>query len=716
MKKLIFVMFIAVFLPAFVVSIYGESADITKLISVLESGNPQQKIGATKELEKMGHEAKPAIPALIKALKSRDVSLRLSAEDALISIGKDAAAQIAKLDSREFIEIPALNLILEQIGEAAVPVIIEELKQAESFEKRMHLLITLGLMEKKATSALPALEEMEKREKSFETKILLQLIIAQIKRGKEGLEEIKKKNKWEADTLAEEEARLIKEAEELVKEATKIELTINSPELDTLLEMFGDDADEAISAMSQLLDKEDPDMRNVAIAGMCRIGEKNTQNKIKVIPYLKKSLKDESSLARTISAAMLVKFGEKEEAMPVLINALVHSKEDTEVMFALGGLIEGEAIVKDREALAALEKMLTQNTNINIVGAAALILAGSGDEAAIDVTISRLVEMLKSHELNERLVGVAILLRMGPKAKPAAAALKDAQRRETDSDTKSIMKIAIMAIGKTEDDIDSILAELKSTDRLIVFSAFSKLGELDSAGKRKALPSLLQMLRTADEGMKDSLIYAICRFGSDAEDAFSILIKLLEESIKENNTDCQFMIAGVLGEIGNAEAAPVLLKLLSSEDRRVSNSAQLSLINLGPKAKAIIPGLVEMAKNPELSRDALSVLRDVGLLETEEQANTLAELLESDSEEIAVDAWLALTEAGKKLAVPAFMQKLNSPKKLAQLLAAGGLGEIGKGDSRVVPALKSALEKEKDERVIQEINSALEKLAGKTAE
>ena len=61
MKKLIFVMFIAVFLPAFVVSIYGESADITKLISVLESGNPQQKIGATKELEKMGHEAKPVI-------------------------------------------------------------------------------------------------------------------------------------------------------------------------------------------------------------------------------------------------------------------------------------------------------------------------------------------------------------------------------------------------------------------------------------------------------------------------------------------------------------------------------------------------------------------------------------------------------------------------------------------------------------------------------
>ena len=134
------------------------------------------------------------------------------------------------------------------------------------------------------------------------------------------------------------------------------------------------------------------------------------------------------------------------------------------------------------------------------------------------------------------------------------------------------------------------------------------------------------------------------------------------------------------------------------------------------KAKAIIPGLVEMAKNPELSRDALSVLRDVGLLETEEQANTLAELLESESEEIAVDAWLALTEAGKKVAVPAFIQKLNSPKKLAQLLAAGGLGETGKGDSRVVPALKSALEKEKDERVIQEINSALEKLAGKTAE
>lgn len=710
MKKSIFVMFIVAFLSTCAVSICGESADINKLISALESGSLEHSREAARELEKIGPEAKPAIPALLKALKSRDVSLRLSAEKALVSIGKDAAVQIVKLDSHEFIENVTLVSVLKEIGEIAVPIIIKEIKETESSEKRMHLLLALGLMGEKATSALPVIEEMEKREKNFETKTLLQLTIAQIKYGVKGIKDFLEKTEKEADVLAGEEARLTKDAEELAKEIVKPKLTIDSPALDILMKELGDDTDKAISQLAYMIDKGDLGLRALSILGICKIGEKSIQNKTKVIPYLKKNLEDESSLICTISAAMLVKLGEKEEATPVLINTLIHSKQDKEIMFALGSLAEGEIIVKDREALTALEKMLSHK-NMDVVLSAALVLINSGDADVIDIVIPALVEMLKSHESTERLAGAGMLWRMGARAKPAAIALKDAQRRETDLDVKSIMNLAIMAIGKTEDDIDSILADLKSTDKLIIFSAFSKLEKLDSAEKRKALPSLLQMIRTtADESMKDSLIYAICKFGSEAEYAFPALTKLLEESIKENNKERQFMIAGVLC---NAEAAPILLKLLSSEDRRVSNSAQLSLQNLGPKAKAIIPELIEMAKNPKLSHDALSALRYIGL-ETEEQANTLAELLESDSEEIAFDAWFAL-EIGKKVAVSAFIKKLNSPKQLARLLAVGGLGEIGEGDSRVVPALKSALEKEKDERVIQEINSSLEKLA-KTAE
>jgi HEAT repeat protein len=268
----------------------------------------------------------------------------------------------------------------------------------------------------------------------------------------------------------------------------------------------------------------------------------------------------------------------------------------------------------------------------------------------------------------------------------------------------------ISSTGDLDSELKTILVHLKNPNKTIRLGAFIELEKLNSEKKRKILPLLIKMIETADEDMKDKLIFAICDFGKDAKEAFVPLLQLLRESINENKTDRQFMIINVMADIGRPEATPVMAELLRSKDHKVSNAVIVTLKKLGPNARPAIPKLIEIAKSPDLCEDVLLILPKIGLLETEAQAASIVDLLESDN--CDGFAMFTLIEIGKTLAIPALVEKLSSPKKTTRLYAVRTLGEIGRasGDLRVLPALRSALLQEHDERVIMEIKLYIIKL------
>lgn len=76
---------------------------IPELITMLESGEPDEKLGACVALRKFGQGTSAAVPVLRKALKSDDMWLRIQAAEALAALGpagREAIPDLLKLASR----------------------------------------------------------------------------------------------------------------------------------------------------------------------------------------------------------------------------------------------------------------------------------------------------------------------------------------------------------------------------------------------------------------------------------------------------------------------------------------------------------------------------------------------------------------------------------------------------------------------------------------
>ena len=76
----------------------------------LESRDPDDRIGACMALEKMGPVARPAIPALRRALRDEEVTVRILAASTLGGLGPDAATAVPDLvaalqDNNEYVRV-----------------------------------------------------------------------------------------------------------------------------------------------------------------------------------------------------------------------------------------------------------------------------------------------------------------------------------------------------------------------------------------------------------------------------------------------------------------------------------------------------------------------------------------------------------------------------------------------------------------------------------
>jgi len=102
---------------------------VSGLVEKLKTGDRNVRIEAAKELAKMGPAAKDAVPALVAALKEEDPERSLHIE---------------------------VSNALEKIGAAAVPALIEALKDREAYTRRRAAMI-LGEIGPPAKDAVPAL-------------------------------------------------------------------------------------------------------------------------------------------------------------------------------------------------------------------------------------------------------------------------------------------------------------------------------------------------------------------------------------------------------------------------------------------------------------------------------------------------------------------------------------------------------------------------------
>jgi HEAT repeat protein len=142
---------------------------VPELIEMLESSDKFVRREAAYQLSRLGPQAKEAVPALVKALNDPEQQVWFGSVTALSLIGPDAKEAIPALiqglsfgrtqgwrrsSSRQIWYRSAFAL--GNIGPEAIPPLIEALSHKEE-SIRSGAALALGFMDKKATSAIPAL-------------------------------------------------------------------------------------------------------------------------------------------------------------------------------------------------------------------------------------------------------------------------------------------------------------------------------------------------------------------------------------------------------------------------------------------------------------------------------------------------------------------------------------------------------------------------------
>ena len=166
-------------------------ADVEKLATQLTASDRDARRDAGLQLEKLGPAAKPALPALMKAIDDPDKQVWGNALGAIAAIGPDAAAAIPQLmdalDSRKGSDyrqrdkgqkLMRAAYALACIGDAARPALIEALK-ANDTGLRLGAAKALGGTGPRSCDAIPALIEnlghsdQELRDEVIETLALI---------------------------------------------------------------------------------------------------------------------------------------------------------------------------------------------------------------------------------------------------------------------------------------------------------------------------------------------------------------------------------------------------------------------------------------------------------------------------------------------------------------------------------------------------------------
>jgi HEAT repeat protein len=156
---------------ALALGVSAGAADIGKFVEQLSANDREQRREAGYQLTLLGAGAKPALPALIKALDDADRQVWAYAVTAIANLGPEAKDAVPKLlegldsqKSRGFRPRDKAQTLfrsafaLTQIGDAAKPELIASLK-AEDTSLRLGAAKALGGMGPKAADAVPALIE-----------------------------------------------------------------------------------------------------------------------------------------------------------------------------------------------------------------------------------------------------------------------------------------------------------------------------------------------------------------------------------------------------------------------------------------------------------------------------------------------------------------------------------------------------------------------------
>jgi HEAT repeat protein len=299
------------------------------------------------------------------------------------------------------------------------------------------------------------------------------------------------------------------------------------------------------------------------------------------------------------------------------------------------------------------------------------------DPGQAEKVVPLLVTDLKAPDEKLARDAVPALARLGPVARPAAAALA-ASLRERRLDGAEALALRAIGAGAAE-TLGSLLKDTNVDLRRLAVIVLAQLGP----AARDAVPSLIGALTDADSGVRAGAAHAIKEIGAGAGSAVPALVANLQVYQAEVRRSATL----ALGHIGPAArpACPLLLECLLDPDEEVRYAAALSLGRIDPHYTEAAPALRDALRDasPKVRLAAIDSLSHIDRAAVKECVPILI-ALSSKPEDLdvrfrAVDGLCELAPEEARQAVPWLLVELTDADPANALYAARLLARIDPG-------------------------------------
>jgi HEAT repeat protein len=298
-----------------------------------------------------------------------------------------------------------------------------------------------------------------------------------------------------------------------------------------------------------------------------------------------------------------------------------------------------------------------------------------------------------------------------PDPPPTASVASDLLKRRIDVATRGLVPL----LSDRDPDVRAAAATGLGTRPIPARAAPQQLAALldgSNAVRRQAArmiygapdvtlpPELVAALKDESAEVRSAAARALVRFGPDLDPEIPALITMMERDETNVRKACALALEAAWP---TPALVPTLIGFLKSRDRDVRFHAAQLLGRIGPDARAAIPVLIAVLKEPlgasypDPARGAARALGQMG--PRREAIAALVEVISPEKVERNLSAWQKLgplLAARKGLAdskPPALQVRAVGAESLRIMAAMHGLGDIGPPAVAAVPALISAYNK-----------------------
>jgi HEAT repeat protein len=691
-----YIVFTIIFLSNIIWTQESEDPKIRYYIHAIADPEQKVRIQAAISLGMMGEKASPAVSALLQNIS---------------------------LDNPE--ELKYQKFALVQIGEKAIPFLLEELlaTKGEYFERRVVIAQVLGEM-KKEQAVAGLIQVLEEPSESLYIRDEIIKIFGTL--GKDGVQAMPiliknhlqggrwlayRKYPWPYIDPYQATLALVKIAREANQEDAVVPVFLdgvsnfnNKPlQIRSLvgLRYFKEKAAPALPSLMQILGKEKPAdefemymlvcMQRCVIKCLGSIGEQAAP----AIPFLmkilgdKKEYKDERSpigygsftiMFSLSDCAVYALAGIGEKSIPALREALLDADTHVRINAAKAlGMIQKKTAnhelttKQNGQSFAVLVETLSQSSNPEERRKAADVLSQMRDEKAVNY----LVKMLNDSDNRVAEIAQQALEEMSEKSIPY------------------LMKI---------------LEEYENPQAMrVCLDIFMGMGD-------KSLPYLKNALKHPNINVRCVILSALCSLQEKAAPALPALIPLLADA-EEGIVARAALVLQAIGEQA-APAVPALSQVLSHKSSYARESAALALSNIGKKAAPAVPQLIKALsdESQQVRIYAVEALGSIGE-ESEPAVHSLCKLLSYPDRRIKIAVAAALGEIGPKarLAIQTLITTLNDEDTQVRITVIISLRKIAQEVPLIVHAFLQTLMEEKEQAVITTVEESVIEKFGKNS-